>query len=199
MTKTSPTQPVLEGVFAAAVTPLDASGAPDLAALPKLIDFLAGRGCHGVLLLGTTGEGPSFSVQERMEVVREGLRYRAAAWPTLQILAGTGCANLADTIALTRTAFDLGVDAVVTLPAFYYKDVSPAGIASYYEQVLRAAVPVYRLLGREGMADDVRQPIDGELLGAELSYYVRHEKHMVDRRYWQTFMDFADRVLPQAK
>jgi 4-hydroxy-tetrahydrodipicolinate synthase len=132
---------VLEGVFAAAVTPLDASGAPDLAALPKLIGFLAGRGCHGVLLLGTTGEGPSFSVRERIEVVREGLRYRAQAWPKLQILAGTGCANLADTIALTRAAFDLGADAVVTLPPFYYKDVSPEGIASYFEQVVRSAVP----------------------------------------------------------
>ena len=128
-------------MFAAAVTPLDASGAPDLAALPGLIDFLAGRGCHGVLLLGTTGEGPSFSVRERIEVVREGLRHRGQAWPKLQILAGTGCANLADTIELTRAAFDLGVDAVVTLPAFYYKGVGPDGITSYFEQVVRSAVP----------------------------------------------------------
>src|SRR5260221_6697084 len=108
MTPFAPAQPttaVLEGVFAAAVTPLDASAAPDLAALPTLIDFLAGRGCHGVLLLGTTGEGPSFSVRERIEVVREGLRYRAAAWPKLQVLPGTGCANLSDTIELTRAAF----------------------------------------------------------------------------------------------
>jgi len=132
---------VLEGVFAAAVTPLAASGAPDLAALPSLIDFLAGRGCHGVLLLGTTGEGPSFSVRERIEVVREGVRHRSAAWPKLQILAGTGCANLADTIELTRAAFDLGVDAVVTLPAFYYKDLSPQGIAAYFAQLVQAAVP----------------------------------------------------------
>jgi 4-hydroxy-tetrahydrodipicolinate synthase len=144
MIMTAPTQSTtttLEGVFAASVTPLDANGDPDLAALPGLIDFLAGRGCHGVLLLGTTGEGPSFSVRERIEVVREGLRHRAAARPNLKILAGTGCANLADTIDLTRAVFELGVDAVVTLPAFYYKGVGPEGITSYFEQVVRCAVP----------------------------------------------------------
>jgi 4-hydroxy-tetrahydrodipicolinate synthase len=146
MTTTQPASPALatatlEGVFAAAVTPLTPSGQLDLAALPRLIDFLAGRGCHGILLLGTTGEGPSFSVEERTEVVREGLRHRAAAWPNLKVLAGTGCANLADTVSLTRSAFDLGVDAVVTLPAFYYKGVSAEGIAAYFEQVVRQAVP----------------------------------------------------------
>jgi 4-hydroxy-tetrahydrodipicolinate synthase len=141
MTKPAAAQSSLEGVFAAAVTPLNAAGDLDLAALPALMDFLAGRGCHGVLLLGTTGEGPSFSVLERVAVVREALRHRAAAQPNMKILAGTGCASLADTIELTRAAFELGVDAVVALPAFYYKGVGPDGITSYFEQVLRCAVP----------------------------------------------------------
>ncbi len=131
----------IEGVIAAAVTPLNKKGELELGDLPRLFDFLAGRGCQGVLLLGTTGEGPSFSVAERIEVVREGLRYRAAAWPNVKLLAGTGCANLADTIALTRAAFDLGVDAAVTLPAFYYKGVSADGIAAYFRQVVQQAVP----------------------------------------------------------
>ncbi len=131
----------LEGVFAAAVTPINPDGNPDLAALPPLVDFLAGRGCHGVLLLGTTGEGPSFGVQERIGVIREVARHRQAAQPNFKVLAGTGGANLPDTIELTRAAFDLGVDAVVTLPAFYYKGVSADGITAYFDQVVRAAVP----------------------------------------------------------
>lgn len=141
MTNALPSQPVLEGIFAAAVTPLNATGDPDLAALPPLINFLAGRGCHGVLLLGTTGEGPSLSVPERIEVVREVVRYRTAAHPTLHLFAGTGAANLPDTIELTRSAFDLGVEAVVTLPAFYYKGVQADGITAYFDQVIRCAVP----------------------------------------------------------
>jgi len=131
----------LRGVFAAAVTPLTPTLSPDLDAIPALLDFLAQRGCHGVLLLGTTGEGTSFSVDERLSVLRSGLRHRAAAIPGLKLLAGTGCASLADTITLTRAAFDLGVDGVVTLPAFYYKGVSAAGLVAYFDEVLRAAVP----------------------------------------------------------
>ncbi len=67
----------LAGVHAAAVTPLKADFSPDLEALPGLLDFLASRGCHGILLLGTTGEGPSFSTQERIEILRRGLQVRA--------------------------------------------------------------------------------------------------------------------------
>ena len=131
----------LSGIFAAAVTPLTASGLPDLDALPALLDFLAGRGCHGVLVLGTTGEGPAFSVAERRTIIGAAVSYKDAGHKSLKILAGTGCASLTDTIELTRAAFDLGVDGVVTLPAFFYKGVEPEGLASYFGQIVQAAVP----------------------------------------------------------
>lgn len=128
----------LRGVYAAAVTPLTASLEPDLAALPRLLDFLAGRGCHGVLLLGTTGEGPSFSLAERQAILAAALRHRDQAQPALKIMAGTGCANLAETIELTRAAFALGADGAVVLPAFYYKGVAPAGLADYFQRLAQA-------------------------------------------------------------
>lgn len=131
----------LPGVYAAAVTPLTPQLQPDLEAVPALLDFLAERGCHGALLLGTTGEGPSFAVEERTAIIRAAVRHRDAARPDLRLLAGTGCADLTDTVALTRAAFDLGVDAVLTLPPFYFKGVSPAGLTAYFEQVIEAAVP----------------------------------------------------------
>lgn len=149
MTTSPDTLPrALPGVYAAAVTPLTAALAPDPAALPPLLDFLAERGCHGVLLLGTTGEGTSFSVAEHLDVLRAGLHYRDTARPGFRILAGTGAPNLTDAIAMTRGAFDLGADAVVVLPAFYYKGVSAAGLLAYYDALLQAAVPADgRLLG----------------------------------------------------
>ena len=136
-----PSSSALSGIYAAAVTPLDDAGQPDLDALPALLDHLANRGCHGALLLGTTGEGPSLSLDERIAVIRAGLAYRDTARPAFKILAGTGCASLPDTIGLTRAAFDAGADGVVTLPAFYYKGLDPAGLAHYFEQVVQAAVP----------------------------------------------------------
>ena len=56
----------LAGVYAAAVTPLKADFSPDLEAIPPFIGFLRPARCHGALLLGTTGEGPSFSPDERV-------------------------------------------------------------------------------------------------------------------------------------
>jgi 4-hydroxy-tetrahydrodipicolinate synthase len=131
----------LHGVYAAVVTPLTPALAPDLDAIPPLLDFLAGRGCHGVLLMGTTGEGPAFSVAERVAITRAALQHRAAHQPDFKLLAGTGCANLTDTIELTRAVFDLGIDAALALPAFFYKGVGSAGIADYFEHLIEAAVP----------------------------------------------------------
>lgn len=131
----------LAGVFAATVTPLTAQHQPDVPALPALLDHLAQRGCHGALLFGTTGEGPSFSIAERLEFVREAVRYRNTTRPDFKILVGTGFPNLDDTIRMTRHAFELGADAVLTLPPYYFKGVSPEGLATFFETVAHTAVP----------------------------------------------------------
>lgn len=130
----------LAGVYAAAVTPLEDDFSPDLDALPGLLDFLARRGCHGVLLLGTTGEGPSFSAQERIEILRAALQVREAH-RTLNLLAGTGTPSLTETISLTRAAFDLGYDGVVVLPPYYYRKASDDGLFRWFDELIRRAVP----------------------------------------------------------
>ena len=65
----------LSGVYAAAVTPIHSDGSPDLEGIETLLEFLAKRGCHGVLILGTTGEGPSFSPLERARFSKPRLRH----------------------------------------------------------------------------------------------------------------------------
>ncbi|MEZ0395008.1 MAG: dihydrodipicolinate synthase family protein [Anaerolineales bacterium] len=130
----------LAGVYAAAVTPLKEDGQPDLAAIPPFLDFLARRGCHGVLLLGTTGEGPSFSPEERAAIWRAALEVRAVH-PTLKLLAGSGTPSLTETIALTRLAFDLGFDAAVVLPPYYFRKADEEGLFRYFAALIRQAVP----------------------------------------------------------
>lgn len=128
------------GVYAAAVTPLKSDYAPALDELSSLLEFLAQRGCHGVLLLGTTGEGPSFSAQERIEILRFAQHARQAI-PGLRLLAGTGTPSLEETCILTRAAFDEGMDGVVILPPYYYRKASDEGLFTWFSQVLRRAVP----------------------------------------------------------
>jgi 4-hydroxy-tetrahydrodipicolinate synthase len=130
----------LAGVYAAAITPLTSEFSPDLEALPEYLGFLAKRGCHGALLLGTTGEGPSFAPEERIALCRAALAVRQEQ-PQFHLLAGTGTPSLTETIGLTRAAFDLGFDGVVVLPPYYYRDASEDGLFAWFSQVIRQAVP----------------------------------------------------------
>jgi 4-hydroxy-tetrahydrodipicolinate synthase len=130
----------LSGVHAAAVTPLKADTSPDLEALPGLLKFLAERGCHGALLLGTTGEGPSFSAQERMDIMRAGMCVREEL-PKMKLMAGTGTPSLTETISLTHAAFDMGYEAVVVLPPYYYRKATDDGLFQWFSILINAAVP----------------------------------------------------------
>ncbi len=56
--------------------------------------------------------------------------------------------------------------------------------------VLKSASAVYELFGREGIAADAKAE-DGKTIGGSLGYYIRDEKHTVDRVYWEVFLDFA--------
>ncbi|HBY94290.1 MAG: dihydrodipicolinate synthase family protein [Ardenticatenaceae bacterium] len=128
------------GVFAAAVTPLRADYSLDLDAVPSYLDFLARRGCHGALLLGTTGEGPSFAPAERVDFFRAALAFRQTR-PSFRLLAGVGTPSLEETVFLTKSAFDLGFDGVVSLPPFYYRAATDDGLFAWFEKLIQRAVP----------------------------------------------------------
>ena len=130
----------LGGVYAAALTPLNADFSPDLTAIPEYLIFLAQRGCHGALLLGTTGEGPSFAAHERIAIFRAALAVRDQ-FPDFRLLAGTGTPSLEETAALTQAAFDLGFDGVVTLPPYYFRSASEDGLYAWFSEIVRRAVP----------------------------------------------------------
>ena len=128
------------GVYAAVLTPLTADLSPDLESIPILLDFLAKRGCHGALLLGTTGEGPSFAPPQREQIFRAALHVRQQH-SDFQILAGTGTPSLDETVQLTRLAFDLGLDGVVVLPPYYYRQAGDDGLYAWFSHVLQRGVP----------------------------------------------------------
>ena len=128
------------GIIAAALTPLKPDFTPDLDAIPGLLHYLAERGCHGSLILGTTGEGPSFSSSERQAIYQSTLTIRQA-FPDFKLFAGTGTPSQEETISLTRLAFDLGFDGVVVLPPYYFRKVSEEGLIAWFSQVIQRAVP----------------------------------------------------------
>ena len=121
-------------LHAAIVTPLNAANQFDSHAMQLLVRHLAHQGLDGVVPCGTTGEGPSFSVRDRLEIIKSTI----AARGQLQIIAGTGCQALSDTIDLTRAAIDAGADAALVLPPFFYKQSGDAGVIAWYRAVCDA-------------------------------------------------------------
>jgi len=132
----------LAGVYAAAVTPLrePPDSSLDLESVPPLMGFLASRGCHGMVLFGTTGEGPSFSPTEREALMRSARAHRELL-PGFRLIAGTGTPSLSETIDLTRLAFDLGYDAVLVLPPYYFRKATDEGLFNWFSEVIKKAVP----------------------------------------------------------
>ncbi len=115
------------------LTPLDASLNIDIATFADHAQALLAAGCTGVTPFGTTGEGPSFSVAERLAAI-DGLI--AAGVPAQRILVSTSCAALPDTVALTRHAVQAGTRACLVLPPFFLKGVPDPGVVDYYSQLI---------------------------------------------------------------
>jgi len=123
----------IQGVYCAAATPVTEAGAVDHAVFAAHCKALLAEGCHGIAMLGTTGEANSFGLAERQEMLE---RVIEAGIEPLRLLPGTAQTNVADTLALTRHAVQAGVKGVVLLPPFYYKGVSDEGLFRFYAEVI---------------------------------------------------------------
>lgn len=121
-------------LVAAALTPLSADLAPHEARLAAHCRWLLHRGCTDVLVLGSTGEANSFSLQERMETLDALLAERIDPG---RLFVGTGCCAVPDTVTLTRHALSLGVRRILMLPPFYYKGVGDNGLFAAFDQVIQ--------------------------------------------------------------
>src|SRR6516165_7602306 len=134
----------MRGVIAAIATAVDPKGEPDCARSIALARFLLANGCDGLNVLGTTGEATSFSLEQRRRVMTA---YADSGLPLDRMMVGTGAAALADAIALTRHAAELGFAAALVLPPFYYKGVPDDGLLAGIDAILAATaarpIPVY--------------------------------------------------------
>ena len=134
----------LSGVIAAITTAIDQAGEPDGARCTAFARFLLDNGCDGLNVLGTTGEATSFSLDQRKRVMSA---YAASGLPLDRMMVGTGAAALADAIALTKHAAELGFAGALVLPPFYYKGVPDDGLVAYIEAIVNATaerpIPIY--------------------------------------------------------
>jgi len=145
MTAAAPApQAPFSGIWPALLTPLDERMDIAVAAFADHARDLLEAGCAGVTPFGTTGEGPSFSVAERMAAV-EGLIARGV--PAQRILVSSSCAALPEAVALTRHAVQAGAYGCLLLPPFFLKGVPDQGVIDAYRWVIdKVADPRLRIV-----------------------------------------------------
>jgi 4-hydroxy-tetrahydrodipicolinate synthase len=121
------------GVIAPVLTPFGEDGGPDTERFIAHCDWLMQEGCTGLAPFGTTSEGNSLGLDERMELLEELVD---SDIDPARLMPGTGAPSVADAIVLTKHAVELGCGGVLMLPPYYYKAPSEEGLFRFFSEVI---------------------------------------------------------------
>lgn len=135
-----------EGIYTAIITPF-CDGKLDCKALKKLIDLQVEAGIDGIVPVGTTGESPTLTHEEHIEVIARSVEYAAGR---LKVVAGTGANATHEAIKLTLEAEALGVDGSLQVCPYYNKP-SQQGLYAHFKTIADATklpIMLYSIPGR---------------------------------------------------
>jgi 4-hydroxy-tetrahydrodipicolinate synthase len=138
---------VLGEVLTAIVTPFRADGSVDLAAFRELATFLVDNGSDGLVVCGTTGESPTLSDAEKLELFAAAVD---AVGERATIVAGTGNYDTAHSARLSARASELAIDGILAVTPYYSKPPQRA-IVRHFEEIAAATdkpVVVYNIPSR---------------------------------------------------
>lgn len=145
------------GSIVALVTPFK-NGGINFDTLRNLFEYHESHGTNAILLAGTTGESPTLSHEEKLELFRFGKRFSK-----VPIIAGTGNYNTAQTIELTRDAQMIGVDGALVITPYYNKPTQ-RGLYNHFKAVAdntNIPIIIYNVPGRTGVS--ISPDVVGEL------------------------------------
>jgi 4-hydroxy-tetrahydrodipicolinate synthase len=141
----------LKGVFTALVTPMKNEGEVDYEAFSKLLDAQIAGGVAGVVPVGTTGESPSLTSEEKAKIFE--MCVEKCKGTGVKVIAGTGTNVTSTTIEATQKAKKAGVDAALVVVPYYNKP-SQTGLFEHFKAVAeKGGLPVvlYNIPGRCGV------------------------------------------------
>ena len=142
-------KPVFEGVCTALVTPFH-GGKIDFEMLETLLHRQIRAGVEAIVLAGTTGESPTLSDEEKLELFWHAKQY---VGNTCKIIAGTGSNSTVHAVALSKAAQDCGVDALL-LVSPYYNKATPDGLYNHYLAIAKSVdipIIIYNVPSRTGV------------------------------------------------
>lgn len=118
--------------WVATVTPCDRSGRFDPGAMRTILQWHKSQGADGVVVLGTSGEFPSFSVAERKQIAEVVLKDKHG----LNVIVGPGTSNFPETLEIARHAQANGADGLLVIPPFYFNEPPVEGLTRYYSMLM---------------------------------------------------------------
>lgn len=122
------------GVYAASLIPLHPDLSIDCHELADHYHSLIAKGVKGIVLFGSSGEGPSFSIEERIKAMQALILLGV---DPQRCIVGIICSSLIEAVELTRCAVDNRYLAVMMIPPFYYKKIDDMGVIAFYREVIR--------------------------------------------------------------
>lgn len=138
---------MIKGSIVAIVTPMHEDGSLDKDGLKKLIDWHIAEGTDAIVIVGTTGESATVSVDEHCELIRLAVEHCAGRIP---VIAGAGANSTAEAIRLTRFAKEAGADATLQVVP-YYNRPTQEGMFRHFSAIAAAVdlpIILYNVPGR---------------------------------------------------
>ena len=138
---------MITGSIVAIVTPMNADGSLDLDGMRRLVDYHVQEGTDAIVVVGTTGESPTVSVEEHHKLIQVTVEHAAGRIP---VIAGAGANSTAEAIEMTHFAKQAGADAVLSVVPYYNKPTQE-GLYQHFKSIAEAVdVPVilYNVPGR---------------------------------------------------
>ncbi len=140
---------MIEGVYTALVTPFR-DGSIDFGALQKIVEMQIEKGVDGVVPVGTTGESPTLSFDEHIEMIKRVVSFVNGR---VKVIGGAGANSTKEAVWLTKEAEQAGVNAVLSVNPYYNKPTQ-RGLIAHFENIANAVkIPIvlYNIPGRTGI------------------------------------------------
>ncbi len=138
---------MIQGSIVAIVTPMFEDGSLDFPSLKSLLDWHIAEGTDAIVIVGTTGESPTVTVEEHCELIKVAIEHVAGRIP---VIAGTGGNSTSEAIELTAYAKQAGADASLQVVP-YYNRPTQEGMVQHFTRIAESVdlpVILYNVPGR---------------------------------------------------
>ena len=154
----------IEGIIPAMVTPMNQDETVNEEGLKKIIDHVIDGGVHGIFILGSQGESFALTFEEKKQVIKASL---AATSGRVPVYVGTGAITTAQSVQMTKTAREMGADAVSVLTPYFITPTQEE-LIEHYKAVADAAGDMPVLLYNNPMRTAVSIDVETVVTLAEL-------------------------------